>query len=1007
MSFRAAVLLASAVTSLWARHLPIQVFTSAQGLPRNSVECLAPGPNGFLWICTSEGLVRFDGYRFRVFGTSDGLPSRTIVDFVPSRSGGFWVVTDRGVCRLPPGAKIGEPCNLLPVDRPGGQFTTHCLLESVAGPTWIATTTGLFRLSSDGRKLERTVFELPPHVTIRTLADGLDGTVLAGTDAGLFEWKPGMPARNLSESVGMMGVAQMLRVAPDEIWVSGGKYLFRLILRPGTREIWKEPVDGQAGPIASLRRHDGTVWTAGSSGIGRLAIATDGRVHEKERYTVADGLPSSDINLLVEDSQGNLWGAAEGAGIFRIADSGFVSYFENDGLGNPRIASIFEDRTGRLCVQTTWRGGDPDILVKEGDRFHSIPIRHPASLIYFGWGWNQYIVPAREGDWWVSAGHGMLRFPKLARAEDLARTPPTFYGVDSPLGCSEVFRAAEDSTGDIWISCLVPNRSLTRWQRSSGQFRHWSAAEGWPEEAVANVIREGADGVLWIGTGDAAARFRNGRFQVFPLIGGRTPPVVRDLLIDHSGRIWLATRHAGVFRCDNPGDPNPVFRSYTTREGLSSDTTSSLAEDREGFVYAGTARGVDRIDPRAALDSRRIHHFTAADGLPESEQNTAFRDRQGHLWFGTLNGLAEFDPSKALPQAPPEVYVTRVRVRGDDLALPWEGTRNLSVRLTSDRNQVEIEYVGLDFRVPGSLRYQYRLTGMDSQWSDAVEQRSVNYASLPRGPLQFEVRAVDSEGQLSPQAAGIQLFVQVPLWLRWWFLAGMAALIAAATAGLFQYRVRQLVAMERLRTRIATDLHDDMGTSLSQISILSELARRGTTPQVLADIAEIARGMAGDMSDIVWAINPRHDHFDVLVHRMRRFAEDTLGGRGIELQFGASLLAGDSIVPLEIRRPLYLIFKEAVNNAARHSGGTKASIRLDLDRRSLKLTVEDNGHGFDTKKLYEGEGLASMALRIRDIGGTAEWDSTEEAGTRFTATLPLRNRGALHELGGRLRGQRR
>jgi signal transduction histidine kinase len=273
--------------------------------------------------------------------------------------------------------------------------------------------------------------------------------------------------------------------------------------------------------------------------------------------------------------------------------------------------------------------------------------------------------------------------------------------------------------------------------------------------------------------------------------------------------------------------------------------------------------------------------------------------------------------------------------------------------------------------------------------------------------LQFEVRAVDAEGQLSPRPAGIHLFVQVPLWLRWWFLAGMAGLIAAATTGLFQYRVRQLVAMERLRTRIATDLHDDMGASLSQISILSELARKGSTAQVLTDIAEIARGMAGEMSDIVWAINPRHDRFDVLVHRMRRFAEDTLGGKSIELDFATSLLVEDSTVPLEIRRPLYLIFKEAVNNVARHSGGTRVSIHLDQDRVSLKLTVEDNGHGFDSNKLYEGEGLASISRRTRDIGGTADWTSREDAGTRFTAILPLRARGYLHELGGRFRGNRR
>ncbi len=190
-------------------------------------------------------------------------------------------------------------------------------------------------------------------------------------------------------------------------------------------------------------------------------------------------------------------------------------------------------------------------------------------------------------------------------------------------------------------------------------------------------------------------------------------------------------------------------------------------------------------------------------------------------------------------------------MRGDDLALPWEGSRSFSLDLAPDRNQVEIEYAGLNLRAPASVRYQYRLNGLDSAWSEPIEQPSVNYATLPRGALRFEVRAVDSEGQLSRQVAGIQLFVRSPLWLRWWFLMAVAALIAATGAGSYRYRVSQLLAMERLRTRIATDLHDDMGASLSQISILSELARKVSTPQVLADIAEIARGMVGDAGDIV------------------------------------------------------------------------------------------------------------------------------------------------------------
>ena len=176
---------------------------------------------------------------------------------------------------------------------------------------------------------------------------------------------------------------------------------------------------------------------------------------------------------------------------------------------------------------------------------------------------------------------------------------------------------------------------------------------------------------------------------------------------------------------------------------------------------------------------------------------------------------------------------------------------------------------------------------------------------------------------------------------------------------------------------------------------------------MLADIAEIARGMVAEMSDIVWAISPKHDRFEGLVHRMRRFADDTLGGRNISLSFETARVAGDSTIPLEIRRPLYLVFKEAVNNVARHSGATRAAVRLEQDGPYLKLAVEDDGRGFDPARRYEGEGLVSITRRVRDIGGSAQWDSRPGAGTRFTAILPLRSRGAPHRLGGRWGGNGR
>jgi signal transduction histidine kinase/ligand-binding sensor domain-containing protein len=963
-----------------------------------------------LWVCTSEGLARFDGYRFRVFGPSEGLPSRRIVDLVRSQKGGFWVVSDRGVCRLPLGSRIGERCRLLPVDYPAGEFMGGSLVESSGGAVWVATTKELFRLSSDGRRFERIALALHPNEVVNTIAEGpADGLLVAidsasnprwprGAGGSIFELRPGVPQRKIAN----FGARQILRASSEEFWVAGGPGFYRLTFKDGAVSVKSEAGDFRFF-AALLRRRDGTIWAAGaassvSSGIWRVASGADGNLSVVKAYTSADGLPAAALDAMAEDAYGNLWVATDDLGIARIEDSGIVAYDGGDGLGVARIGEIFEDPSGRLCVQAA-NDNSFGVMVREGDRFQFVPVRHPDWHNYFGWGWNQIIAPSRSGDWWFAAGDALLRFPKLAHTEDLARTEPAAYGLRSPLGCSQVFRAIEDSAGDLWISCLEPTKFLTRWERTTGRFHRWSAAEGWPDQA-ATAIREGAPGHLWIATWNGVVRFRNGRFEEFVLTPAQNYPNLRDLFIDHAGRVWISTWRAGVLRCDNPEDPSPIFRSYTVREGLSSDVTSSLTEDLAGFIYVGTTRGVDRIDPRAPIESRRIRHFTVADGLPDSENNVAYRDRNGHLWFGTLHGLAEFDPSKAAPRRPPEVYVTRVRVRGEDLPVPWEGTRALSFGLSANRNQVEIEYGGLDLRAPNSLHYQYRLGRRNSPWSEPVEELNVNYASLPWGTSRFEVRAIDADGQVSPQAAGIDLMVQYPIWLRWWFVTTVACAIAAIVALVYNYRVRHRLALERLRTRIATDLHDDMGASLSQISILSELARKGSAPQALTDIAEIARTLVADMSDIVWAISPKHDRLDGLIHRMRRFAGDTLGGTNIDLSFETEHLAGDAAVPLEIRRPLYLVFKEAVNNVARHSGASKANIHLDQDRNFLKLTVEDDGRGFDPQRRYDGDGLTSIAGRLAGIGGSAEWDSRPGTGTRFTAMFPLRPRFSLHELRG-------
>ncbi len=1005
MAFRASLLLFVFGAALSAHRLPVKVYTSANGVPRNSARCLVPDTNGMLWICTSEGLVRFDGYQFRVFGPEQGLPSRSIFDLVPSRHGGYWLVTDAGVCRLPAGSKIGDRCQPLEIDGHTGDFEPDCLAETAAGATWVATADALYRVSDDSRRLEPTSFHLAPSQGhIEVLADAPDGSLLVAADFALYRWRPDSKSGWTQQEITfgdapIPDIKQIVFVSENEVWAAASRRLYRLM-------DWKHAASPNVGAVTfpnkrwvtrMVRRSDGAIWAAGD-GLSRLEFDAAGQFVEIENNKTREGLPDNVIDLLAQDRQGNIWGSTGGSGIFRIAQSGFTVYSETDGLGSARIGAIFQSLAGDICVihSPATTTDAVTFAVKNGSRFDPVRYQRTSKKWASGWGWNQFGFQAHDGEWWFASGAGLFRFAAAARAQALDHASPiAIYNASSPLRVDQIFRVFEDSRGDIWVMGLNPS-TLLRWERKSGRFHRFTATEGWPEDRVATVIREAPSGTIWVGTYGEIIRWRKGRFEILPALPSAQVPMVRDLYLDRRGRVWIATSRYGLFRCDNPEDARPVFRNYTTRDGLSSDSVRSIIEDNDGLIYAGTVRAIDQIDPDAAPGAHRIRHFTPADGVPDNEQNVAFRDRDGRLWFGSLNGLAEFDPSKAPSSPPPFVYITRLRVRGDEIPLPWEGARNFRTQLAPDKNQFEIQYAGVDLASVSSLRYQYRLAGVDRDWSQPVEDVSFNYASLPAGDFRFEVRAISASGQPG-EAAAFDVTVQAALWKRPWFVTLAAAMLAMLVTAAYRYRVRQLLAVERLRTRLASDLHDDIGASLTQISILAELARESASPDVLDDVARIARGIVGEMSDIVWAIKPHHDRLDALAHRMRRFAADTLADA--ELEFDTSGLPDDISVPLEYRRPLFLVFKETANNIARHAAATHVRIRLSVQDQILQLTMEDDGIGFDPAAPRDGEGISSIQRRMRDIGGSAIWESNPGGGTRFTAILPLSPNRKLDKLG--------
>jgi signal transduction histidine kinase len=373
-----------------------------------------------------------------------------------------------------------------------------------------------------------------------------------------------------------------------------------------------------------------------------------------------------------------------------------------------------------------------------------------------------------------------------------------------------------------------------------------------------------------------------------------------------------------------------------------------------------------------------------------AEARVGFRDRHGAIWFGGDHGLLRIEPQKDLSNDP-IVLVHSIRVNGHSQPISDLGdVEPTALSLSPSERQLLVEFGG--FR--HDLLYQTRLSGIDHDWTPPSSERSVHYLSLAPGSYELLIRAVTPEGGSSSRPARVRLRIALPLLQRPWFLGLAALAVAAAVYSLYRYRVARILEVAEMRTRIATDLHDDIGANLTKIAILTEVARQRLRNEdedggPLASVARIARESVSSMSDIVWAINPNRDSLLDVVRRMRRHAEEVFAAGNVSLAFSAPEKVGNLRVGVNVRRDLFLIFKEAVNNAARHSRCSRVEIDLRAEGSWLELRVADNGEGFDPAVESEGQGRASMRRRAERVGGAIEIESRPGSGTTIRLRVLL------------------
>ena len=1008
------VLISSAPAS--AEQLPIRTYTTADGLARDSVHKIVSDPLGYLWFCTSDGLSRFDGYEFVNYSVAQGLPHRVVYDLLITAGGDYWLATAAGVVHFNPRATTPDAKfkTYVSTQRSGSELVAT-LYQDSSGTIWLGTDNGLHTLRQSGGDWQMEYVSLgekeDQRFSIASIAEGAPGVLWIGAEQGLFRRFRDGRVERFGEKDGLphAHVRAIVKDADGTIWIGTGVGLCRLAadVQAGNSIVARAYTkkDGLLGEAVFdlFRTSSGSLWLATPKGLAEFSPEPlpDGGYFIN--YTREHGLSDAGVRTIAEDHDGNLWIGSESGGAMKITRRGFTSYSEADGLEHGRIAALGEDRDGELFVVTRSLHIDTFHIHRfNGRRFENIRVNLPPDVVPT-WGWNQLFVQDEAKQWWVPTSSGLFQFPPVRSLDELGRLRPVKnYTVQNGLSGNEPFRLFEDSRGDIWISIIsTPSSSvLNRWERATGKFHAYAQEAGMRADSAATAFQEDQQGNLWLGFyWGGLARHRNGRFELFGKADGVPAGMIRALYRDHLGRLWIASAEGGLGRIDDPTAERPSFTRYTVKEGLSTDQITCITEDQWGRIYVGTGIGLDRLDPQTG----RVKRYTIADGLPNSFVNVAYRDRSNTLWFGTLQGLSKLVPALEERSEAPPILIQRVKAAGNDLSIPDLGATQLGdLKFAANNNQLEIKFVSLGFRSGDVSQYQFMLEGADRDWSAPTNQRIVNYANLKPGSYRFLVRAVNADGVVSKQPAAIAFTIVPPVWQRWWFIALIVLALVAATHVVYRYHTRRLIELERVRTRIATDLHDDIGASLSKIAILSDVAGQqiatmSDSPVAgpLVQIADTSRETVDAMSDIVWAVNPQRDHLSDLTYRMRRFAEDLLDAKDIEFSIRSSLDEKDVPLGADLRREVYLIFKECINNLVKHSACTKAELTFSINGPWLVISISDNGKGFapaanGTAAGMGGHGLVSMQRRAAALGGGLTIDSGTGSGTSITLKVPIR-----------------
>jgi signal transduction histidine kinase/ligand-binding sensor domain-containing protein len=957
-------------------------WTIENGLPQNSVTDILQTHDGYLWLATFGGLVRFDGVRFVTFDrTSRGIESQRVRTLHEDRQGILWAATDDGML----------------LRYQNGRFTTYSakdglphaialrIEEDNEGCLWITWLEG----SAGGERGSITKFDGQRFVTFRP--DDFAYRVMAPPEARFQDlwWN--------QNSAGL------------DVLIKGRIQTYPLQRELLGADITRVTLDRQSN-----------VWI-NTAGAGVIKAAHGGRL---ERYTTSEGIPNNNpegvfyegsegdiwfadyrdnlyrirhgehelvqmptVGVVYVDREGSTWMGTAIAGLHRVRDNTIRVYTEHDGLSSNRAYSILEDRAGGIWIGTWYNG----VNKYANGRFTSYNAAEglPSPLV-------TCIYEDKSGRIWVGTSNQGLVYFHNGRFRRYEKQFPSLNG--------SVWAIHEDRTGAFWFAT---DKGLVKW--ADGRFVTYTRNDGLSDDHI-TALFEDRSGALWLGTFHGITRLKDGVFTAYIERDGFSGNQVRAIHEDSDGILWVGTYDGGLYRF-----ADGRLTRYTRKDGLHDNGVFQILEDDSGYFWMGSNRGISRVSRRelnefagGARRSITSVAFGARDGLPTLEVNggrqpPGLKAADGKLWFPTMGGVAVLDPTSIrLNTHSPAAIIEEVRLAGGVIDF------SSRVRIPPEIPVFEIRYTAPSFSRPEQIRFRYRLQGLDNEWIDAGDRRIASFYRIPPGTYRFVVSASSPEGSNTETEASLNIVVLPPFWRTWWFTA--LALIAAALivfAG-HEGRVRRLRAQheqqtafsqqliesqESERRRISNEMHDSFGQYIVIIKKLAQAALHATEGIGLAldEIASLAEQMRAEMKHLAYDLRPYQLDKIGLSKTVEKMIQRV--GQSCHLEFATDIDCIDDLVPQDLHIHIYRIVQESLSNIVKHSKATRAKVTITKQDRSIQIKIEDNGQGFDPDRVDsstptgQGFGLMGIHERARILGGKVEVRSTPRAGTAIIVTV--------------------